>query len=169
MAPYRVGVKTPPTTEPRQTHKAQIPVAEPIFSGATYFWTASGPQMVTKINATPSIPRETIRTVPLPAKAPTREPMATTTAAARSMVLGPNFLASAPVGKAKMMPTKVKMDMSHEAEPGSMFMLVIMSPMTTGTLNWTVAIAVPNSNIATAISAQFAYFLSVFITRPPSS
>ena len=31
------GVSVPPTTEPRHTHSAQMPVAEPILSGATYF------------------------------------------------------------------------------------------------------------------------------------
>lgn len=90
--------------------------------------------MVTKMNATPSIARDTMRMVPLPAKAPISEPIATTTAAASSIVFGPNFLASAPVGRAKMMPTKVKIDMSHEADPASMLILVMMSPMTTGTL-----------------------------------
>ena len=69
--------------------------------------------MVTKMNATPSIARDTMRMVPLPAKAPISEPIATTTAAASSIVFGPNFLASAPVA-GPMMPTKVKIDMSHE-------------------------------------------------------
>ena len=40
---------------------------------------------------------------------------------------------------------------------------ILMSPMTTGTLNWIVAIAVPNRSMATAISAQFPYFLLVLI------
>ena len=132
-----------------------MPVAEPIFSGATYFCTAKGPQMVTKMNATPSMARETMRTMPLPANAPSSEPAAMITAAASSMVFGPNFLASAPVGMAKTMPTNVKMDMSHEAEFVSLFMFVMMSPMTTGTLNWIVAMAVPNRSMAMAINAQF--------------
>ena len=140
-----------------------MPVAEPILSGATYFCTARGPQMVTKMNATPSMARETTRTMPLPAKAPSNEPAAMIAAAASSMVFGPNFFASAPVGSARTMPTNVKMDMSHDAELASMSMFAMMSPMTTGTLNWIVAIAVPNRSMATAISAQFPYFLLVLI------
>ena len=61
------------------------------------------------------------------------------------------------------MPTNVNMDMSHEAELASMPIFAMMSPMTTGTLNWIVAIAVPNRSMTTAISAQFPYFLLVLI------
>ena len=111
-----------------------MPVAEPILSGDTYFCTANGPQMVTKMKATPSTARETMSTMPLPANAPISEPAATTTAAASSIVLGPNFFASAPVGSASTMPTNVKIDMSHDADEASMSIFTMISPMTTGTL-----------------------------------
>ena len=68
-----------------------------------------------------------------------------------------------------MMPTKVKIDISHDADPASMPMFVMMSPMTTGTLNWIVAIAAPNRSMATAISAQFPYLFSVFLVLPSVS
>ena len=109
--------------------------------------------------------RDTMRIMPLPANAPSKDPAATTAAAASSMVFGPNFLASAPVGRARMMPTNVKMDMSHDAELASISMLAMMSPMTTGTLYCTVAIAVPNRSMTIAINIQLPYFFSASISN----
>ena len=124
----------PPKTDPRQTQIAQIPVAEPTFSGATYLCTASGPQIAVNIRAMPSMARETISSMPLPQKAPNIEPTSMIAVAASSIGFGPNFLASAPVGMASTMPTKVKMDISQEAAPTSILSCSIISGMTEGTL-----------------------------------
>ena len=110
--------------------------------------------MVTKMKATPSMPRDTMSIMPSLENAPISEPITITTAAMTSTFFGPIFLARAPVGSASTMPANVKIDISHDELPESMPNISMRLDMITGTLYCVDAMAVPNSSRHTAMSIQ---------------
>ena len=87
--------------------------------------------------------------------------------AAISRIFGPNFFAKAPVGIARMMPTKVKIDINHDALESVMPNCCVICVMITGTLYCDAATAVPNKSSTTAISIQLRNLLSDFISSIP--
>ena len=80
------------------------------------------------------------------AKAPSRPAATFSTTAARMIFLGPKRLARKPVGSATMMPTKVNIDIDHDAVAASTPNSAMKSVMMVGILYWAMVTAVATRN-----------------------
>lgn len=107
VAPARVAPIMPPSI--------QMPDAVPLLAGSTHCWITMGPHAITQTRDTPSRARVAKSASALWENAPATEDRQAKPAATRMIRFGGNVRASTPTGSEKTMPTKVKIDISHEA------------------------------------------------------